>query len=530
MKASVEKRMIVKPDSCRAERKGFAAIAKMMLIYGIISILVHGLVLSLPVSAGTETGEFCPTCPDWTDLDGWQAKKAVYEQEQQEQQKETQPQNKETILKTQNATPASISATLPVSSDPVQNNISKMRTGRFAEVLASPKEVSSDDIVLDISPSAARYIEGAVNINYEEFMGEGGQFKSVSEMAALLGEAGISSNDSLVIAGECLPCGGGPSPAIFTYWLLKYLGHEKVRVLDGSIEDWAADGLNTSNTSATRPKTNYTPQLNTELLATFDYVINGGAQIVDARSARDYGMGSIPGAVNIPYENVLVNESIKPQEDLQKVFTGLKKDPPVVVYTNVGVEASLVWFALTLSGYDARLYSWRDWTENQPKFRFELEDVEARPNPVRSGLTTTITASFQEVPTIAAGNSSQNGETKLTIKGCATCGFEGFALGTAGASGASGNESGILQLGSSGKSSQSGGAQAVDSALRCTAIINSPDGSEAARTSLLRTSAYQYMGIWNANVAPEVYTVSIAATASGSAKTFADVLEIEVTG
>ena len=528
--------MISKTDSCLAERKGFVAIAKMMLIYGIISILVHGLVLSAPVSAGTETGEFCPTCPDWTDLDGWQSKKAVYEQEQQEQQQEqqqeTQPQNQETILKTQNATPASISAPLPVAGDPVQNNTSKMRTGRFAEVLASPTEVSSDDIVLDISPSAARYIEGAANINYEEFMGEGGQFKSVSEMAELLGEAGISSNDSLVIAGECLPCGGGPSPAIFTYWLLKYLGHEKVRVLDGSIEDWTAAGLNTSNMSAARPKTNYTPLLMTELLATFDYVVNGGAQIVDARSARDYGMGSIPGAVNIPFENVLVNESIKPQEDLQKVFTGLEKDQPVVVYTNVGVEASLVWFALTLSGYDARLYSWRDWTENQPKFRFELEDVEARPNPVRSGSTTTITASFLELQTIAAENSSQNGETKLTIKGgCSTCGFEGFALGTAGASGASGNESGIVQLGSSGKSSQAGTAvQAVDSALRCTAIINGPDGSEAARTSLLRTSGYKYMGIWNADVAPGVYKVSIAATASGSAKTFADVLEIEVTG
>ncbi len=241
-------------------------------------------------------------------------------------------------------------------------------------------------------------------------------------------------------------------------------------------------------------------------------------------------MGSIPGAINIPYENVLENESIKPQEDLQKVFTGLKKDQPVVVYTNIGVEASLVWFALNLSGYDGRLYSWRDWVENQPKFKFELENVEAQPNPVRSGSATTITASFQEVQTNAAGNSSQNGEVKLTIKGCATCGFEGFALGTPGASGASGNDSGIVQLGSSGRTSQSGGSQAVDSALRCTAIINAPDGSEIARTSLLRTSAYQYMGIWNANVAPGTYTVSIAATASGSLKTFADVLDIEVTG
>ena len=70
----------------------------------------------------------------------------------------------------------------------------------------------------------------------------------------------------------------------------------------------------------------------------------------------------------------------------------------------------------------------------------------------------------------------------------------------------------------------------MDSALRCTAIINSPDGSEAARTGLLRTSGYRYMGIWTAKVAPGVYKVSILATASGSAKTFADVLEIEVTG
>ena len=59
----------------------------------------------------------------------------------------------------------------------------------------------------------------------------------------LLGEAGISNNDSLLISGECLPCGGGPSPAVFSYWVLKYLGHEKVRVLDGSIDDWAAAGL-----------------------------------------------------------------------------------------------------------------------------------------------------------------------------------------------------------------------------------------------------------------------------------------------
>ena len=38
--------------------------------------------LTIPALAGTETGEFCPTCPDWTNLDGWLAKKDAYERAQ----------------------------------------------------------------------------------------------------------------------------------------------------------------------------------------------------------------------------------------------------------------------------------------------------------------------------------------------------------------------------------------------------------------------------------------------------------------
>jgi thiosulfate/3-mercaptopyruvate sulfurtransferase len=70
--------------------------------------------------------------------------------------------------------------------------------------------------------------------------------------------------------------------------------------------------------------------------------------------------------------------------------------------------------------------------------------------------------------------------------------------------------------------------QKADSTLRCAAIVNAPDGSEAARTSMLHTSAGKYVGIWSANVDPGIYKVSIVATAFGNAETFADVLEIEV--
>ena len=447
------------------------AIPVLLFILSISFILLAG-----SASAGTETGEFCPTCPDWTKLVG---------------------------------------------------------------AIASPNSISSDEVVLDISPSAAAYIEGAVNLNYDRFFSAGGEIVPASEMARLLGDAGISSNDSLLIAGECLPCGGGPSPAFFTYWALKYLGHEKVRVLEGTIEDWKAGGLNISNTSAIRSKAEYIPHIRPELLATYEYVVTGGAQIVDARPANAYELGSIPGAINIPYENVLVNDSMMPKEMLKERFLDLDKNRSVVVYTNIGVEAALLWFALNESGYDARLYTWRDWLENQPKFPYELAEVSAQPNPVRSGEATTITASFHERTertdssqySSSSANSSANQEPKLTVKGCATCGFgspQGFANLD--------RKDGYVQIGSNRKAGQSSASStnasdqsSSDGILRCTAVIYAPDGGEETRTSLLQTSGGRYMGIWNANVAPGLYKVSIVASLDGNAEAFTDVLQVEVT-
>jgi len=213
-------------------------------------------------------------------------------------------------------------------------------------------------------------------------------------------------------------------------------------------------------------------------------------------------------------------DRVKSEEDIRKTFARLKGDKPVVVYTNVGVEASLVWLALTLSGYDARLYSLSDWLDNQPAFSYELADVEAKPNPVRSGTSTTIAATFQERQTKAAEKPSPEGEVRLTVMQCAGCGFTSqdiFAnLNRTG---------GFVQVGYAGKAS----GAATGGSLSCTAVINGPNDQEAARMSLLRTSANKYMGIWNADVAPGVYRLSILASISGSSTTFPDVLEIEVT-
>ena len=391
-----------------------------------------------------------------------------------------------------------------------------------------PEEIIPSDTVLDISPNATAYLDGSLNINYESFLDRGGALKPVSEIARLLGDAGIVSDDSLIITGECMPCGGGPAPAFFTYWLLRYLGHENVRMLQGDSDDWRAAGLNISNSPSVRAKAAYLPRIQADLLATYEFAAAGGAQIVDARPARDYEIGHIPGAVNIPYEDVLENGSLKSIGQLQEVFSGVHKDRAVVIYTNVGIEAAITWFALESLGYDARMYSWREWLVNQPQFGFDLEEIKAEPNPAKAGQSVYITALFRAASTNSARNlsesNSSSSDDRLEVKGCATCGFgspQGFANLN--------RKDGSVQIGSSGTPSSSDIDEGeADSSLRCSAIINAPDGSESARMSLLQTTAGKYMGIWNAERQPGVYKVSIVATASGNSETFADVLEIEV--
>lgn len=393
---------------------------------------------------------------------------------------------------------------------------------------AGPKDISSSDIVLDISPNATAFIDGASNINYESFFDRGGALRPVSEIAGLLGDAGITGNDSLIIAGECMPCGGGPAPAFFTYWLLKYLGHEDVRMLPGDADDWKAAGINISQKPLVRARADYLPRIQPNLMATYEFVAAGGPQIVDARPKKDYEIGSIPGAVNIPYQDALHSGSMKRKEQLQEIFYGLQKDRAVVVYTNVGIEAAIIWFALERLGYDARLYSWRDWLENQPQFGFELAEIKAEPNPVQAGQSVYITALFRAASANSARNSSEGNSSesdgRLEVKGCATCGFgspQGFANLN--------RKDGAVQIGSTGTAPSSGNeGQNADSILQCTAVITAPDGSESDRMSLLHTSGEKYMGIWNAERQPGIYKASIVASVNGNSETFADVLDIEV--
>lgn len=246
-----------------------------------------------------------------------------------------------------------------------EENMPIVRSEKAIDMLAAIDEPTGSAIMLDISEEAKEHIAGSVAIPYTSFLVNGTYLRSQDEMVKLLGDAGISREDPVIIYGECMPCGGGPSPATFVYWIMRSLGQENVRVLDGTVNDWAAAGKPTAAETTILPAKVYTPQVNGDFSADYDLVKSGTVQIVDARDKETFGAGSIPGAISIPNENVVINSRIRDESKLDRVFAILDESQPVVVYTNTGVKASVVWFALNLLGYDAKLYSYVNYWENE---------------------------------------------------------------------------------------------------------------------------------------------------------------------
>lgn len=421
-----------------------------------------------------------------------------------------------------------------VASNSNPKRVDPQRSSSFQQVLAPissfvPISASSTnlrpfgyDVILDVSPEATEYIQGAISIPYAEFMNNG-SLKPVSEVAKILGDAGISERDSVLVYGQCLPCGVNSA---YVYWILKYLGHDNVKILDGGIDDWVAAKLPTETVPKILPKTTYTPKLNPGLFATYDYVKNGKVQIVDSRSFQEFGLGYIPKALNIPYDQVMDNGQLKGEADLRDLFSSLDRTLPVVVYSDTGAQAGSVWFAIKALGYNASLYSWQDWTANQPRLNVVLEDIHADPNPATQGSPVKITALFGEAKKIANTGSTATGnatnKTILTIKGCSTCGFgspQGFANIN--------KSSGVAQLGNSGQ--MTAPSQAAGS-FTCSAMVKDSSGSNVGQVSMKQIAGDEYSGIWNANVGPGSYKATIVVSASGITKTFDNALDIKIVG
>jgi thiosulfate/3-mercaptopyruvate sulfurtransferase len=167
------------------------------------------------------------------------------------------------------------------------------------------------------------------------------------------------------------------------WWMFRTMGHEEVRVLNGGLKKWRAEGRpQEDNPPRQRTPRHFTPVFNASLVrdaAEVKGLIDSPvAQIVDARAVGRFegtvpepraGLrsGHIPSARNLPFTSLInADGTLKPASELRQFFAAAKidTDRPVVASCGSGVTAGVIALALAVLGRpDAAVYdgSWSEW-------------------------------------------------------------------------------------------------------------------------------------------------------------------------
>lgn len=280
----------------------------------------------------------------------------------------------------------------------------------LAEHLAAP-DVRVCDCRFALGDSGAGYgayreghVPGAAYLHLERDLsgpkvpsGQGGRhpLPDPFTLAARLGTLGIGSGHRVVVYDD--PRGGNGMFAARAWWLLRWLGHEDVAVLDGGWPAWQESGAPIERAEGKPFAANFEPRPRADWLVHAEDVPGAPGTLLDARApARfrgdveplDKKAGHVPGARNLDWATALDERGRFRSAEEQRERFGEALHGPVTVYCGSGVSACVNLVALELAGRPlgeaARLYagSWSDWVSDDAR---EIETGDEAPK--RGGLS-----------------------------------------------------------------------------------------------------------------------------------------------
>jgi thiosulfate/3-mercaptopyruvate sulfurtransferase len=195
----------------------------------------------------------------------------------------------------------------------------------------------------------------------------------VTQLAEKLGQLGISEKNEVVVYDD-----DGGMFAGRAWWLLTYLGHPQVHLLEQGWQEWKARQLPTEQTVPTWPPSTFTLNLQPQMIASRDEVMqkmdSSSTSLMDARAKSRYLgeeepldpiAGHIPHAQNYFWKQVHGPENKwKEPQQLRQHFSALSSDQEVIVYCGSGISATPNILALQRAGFShVKLYpgGWSDW-------------------------------------------------------------------------------------------------------------------------------------------------------------------------
>ena len=241
-------------------------------------------------------------------------------------------------------------------------------------------------VEVDENPAlyADQHIPGAIGFDWKKDLQDQVKrdFLGPEDFGALLGSRGISNEHTIVLYGD-----RNNWFAAYTYWYLKYYGHDKVLLVNGPREKWIAENRPTTSEVPNHAPATFTARPGDEAIrAKRDEVLEAldqSTSLVDVRSPAEYSgeliamagyeqegaqrAGHIPGAASIPWAQAVKEDgTFKDAGELQELYGG--KDVTgndIIAYCRIGERSAHTWFVLheLLGEGDVKNYdgSWTEW-------------------------------------------------------------------------------------------------------------------------------------------------------------------------
>jgi len=194
-----------------------------------------------------------------------------------------------------------------------------------------------------------------------------------AKLEALFGSHGIGDSNQVVVCDN-----GKETPAARLFWTLEYSGHKHVSVLDGGLGSWQAAGGAVGTDAVTPKAATFHASIDPAKMPTRETCTAALGDpkkvVLDARSPAEYRGddvrakrgGHMPGAVNIEWKENFNDLTLKPADELSKMYAsaGVTTDKEVIAHCQTGQRSSVTYLVLRMLGYPKvgnYAGSWVEW-------------------------------------------------------------------------------------------------------------------------------------------------------------------------